>query len=108
MSVNLTPKQVEILLLVFKKNTDGTHFDLDQLLTELSYKPTKQALQFSIRSLIKTHKYISKGSEKRRGRRHVTYLATPTGEYVAQQYLPKPGSSSNLKNALVEDETTAI
>lgn len=54
MTVNLTPKQVEILLLVFKKNTDGTHLDLDQLLNELSYKPTKQALQFSIRSLIKT------------------------------------------------------
>ncbi len=108
MTVNLTAKQVEILLLVFKKNTDGTHLDLDQLLNELSYKPTKQALQFSIRSLIKNHKYITKGSEKRRGRRHVTYIATPTGEYMAQQYMPKPSGSTGLKTALVEDDSTAI
>lgn len=59
--------QREILKLVCKGNPDGSFLDLDQLLERLSYEPTKQALAFSIRFMIR-RKWIEKRDlEERRG-----------------------------------------
>lgn len=79
----LTPKQLEIVRIVAAGNPDGSNTDLDEILERASYKPTKQAIQFTIRSLVH-HELIEKvGSEKRRGRARVVIKATPLGEHYA-------------------------
>lgn len=79
----LTSKQLEIVRIVATGNPDGSNTDLDEILERASYKPTKQAIQFTIRSLIQ-HELIEKvGSEKRRGRSRVVIQATPLGKHYA-------------------------
>lgn len=79
----LTPKQLEIIRIVAAGNSDGSNTDLDEILERASYKPTKQAIQFTIRSLVH-HELIEKvGSEKRRGRSRVVIRATPLGKHYA-------------------------
>lgn len=104
--MSLTTKQIEILKIVGRKNADGTHVDLDQLLDQLSHKPSKEALQFSLRALIKGHKYLTKvGDEKRRGRRRVLFGLTVLGGHIADQWLKADSSGHNsLKAALIEED----
>jgi DNA-binding MarR family transcriptional regulator len=79
--MQLTTKQLEILRVVTSANVDGSLADLDEILERLSYKPTKEAIHFSIRALI-AHGLIEKlGSEKRRGRRHVLIGITALGKH---------------------------
>lgn len=81
--MHLTTKQIEALTVIAKGNSDGTPADLDEILMRLSYKPTKQAVQFTIRSLI-DHGLIEKGGmEKRRGRMRVVIKATDLGKHFA-------------------------
>lgn len=63
---NLSAKQAEILTLIVRMNTDGTFLDLDQLIEKLSYNPTKEALQFSIRHLVSRGLIEKKEPELRR------------------------------------------
>lgn len=80
----LTIKQLEILSIVLGGNPDPHRpgdalVDMDQLLERLSYEPTKQSLQFSIRALVKRG-LIDKGPEvSRRGRRRITFSLTQKG-----------------------------
>lgn len=75
-----TPKQLEIMRVIVDGNPDGSACDLDELLERLSYKPTKAALQFSIRALI-GHGYMKKaGTENRRSRRRIILAPTATGK----------------------------
>ena len=77
--MHLTAKQYEALHLIIKRNPDGTLLDIDQLKDRLTYKPTKAALQFTIRSLVK-HKLIEKDNPvKRRAARRVVYRPTALG-----------------------------
>lgn len=80
--MHLTTKQIELLQVIGNENDDGTPTDLDQLLERLSYKPSKQSIQFSIRALI-GHGVIKKGeSEKRRGRVRAIIELTELGRSV--------------------------
>ena len=86
--MNLTTKQIEVLRIVAKGNSDGSHADLDEILARASYKPTKQAIQFTIRSLIE-HDLIEKlAAEKRRGRLRVVIGATVLGHHFANAFAP--------------------
>lgn len=76
---SLSQKQAEILTLVIKGNPDGTFLDLDQLLDRLSYKPTKQALQFSIRYLIDRGLVEKKPTEFRRNAQRRLIAGTSEG-----------------------------
>lgn len=77
--MHLTTKQIELLAVIGKRNPDGAATDLDQILERLTYKPTKQSLQFSIRALI-THGLIQKDApEKRRGRTRTLISLTAQG-----------------------------
>lgn len=84
-----TNKQLEILHVINKGNGidgDGSLIpvDLDELLDRLSYKPTKQSLQFSIRALV-DRKMIEKGERQiRRGRLRVVFLPTALGRAVIE------------------------
>jgi len=75
--MKLTEKQIEIISLIKRGNTDGTLLDIDQILERLSYMPTKQALQFSLRYIIKRG-YIQKHPDLqlRRNKKRVCYYAT--------------------------------
>jgi predicted transcriptional regulator len=77
--VNLTDKQHSVLTTVVKGNLDGSFVDLDQLIEQVDYKTTKEAIQFVIRSLIKKGLMEKKTTEKRRGRRRAVLGATPEG-----------------------------
>lgn len=74
----MTEKQIEILRRLCRGNTDGSFLDLDELRERLSYTPTKQSLQFSIRALIRHDMIEKKEREIRRGRRRV--VLAPTAE----------------------------
>ncbi len=63
-------------------NPDGSFCDLDELLDRISYKTTKQSMQFSIRSLIKGGLIEKKGTETRRGRSRVVLGFTEHGYTV--------------------------
>lgn len=75
-SVRLTAKQKEVLAVIIKSNPDGSLVDLDQILMNIRYYSTKQAMQFIIRALIRKGLIVKKGSENRRARRRV--LLAPT------------------------------
>lgn len=95
--MNLTQKQQEVLTLLDAGNADGSKLDLDQLLERLSYKPTKAAIQFTIRALI-GHELIEKcGQEVRRDRMRVILGPTALGRHYAKALKP------SLARVLVED-----
>lgn len=80
--MHLTTKQLELLRVIGTRNPDGGATDLDQILERLSYAPTKQSLQFSIRALI-AHNLIQKDApEKRRGRTRTLISLTKAGEIM--------------------------
>ena len=77
----MTQKQLELLHLLYKKNPDGTNLDIDQITEALSWKPSKQSLQFSLRALI-AHGLIRKTApELRRDRRRTVIEVTELGKH---------------------------
>jgi len=80
----LTNKQREILALIIEGNEDGSAVDMDQLLERISYKPSKDALHFSIRYLSAKGMIEKSGLEKRRGRSRSTISPTAEGMLTAK------------------------
>lgn len=68
-SLNMTPKQIEIMRCILRGNAEGDFLDLDELVEALPYVTTKQSLQFSIRALVKHGLVEKKEGEIRRQRR---------------------------------------
>lgn len=75
----LSEKQAEILKHIVRMNADGSFIDLDQLLERLSYKPSKDALQFSIRHLVGRNLIEKKPVEYRRGAKRRLFAPTALG-----------------------------
>ena len=78
----ITKNQLEFLKLVKAGNPDGEgKVDLDQLLERLSWQPTKAAIHFSIRALVRRD-LLKKEEELvlRRGRLRVVFRLGPEGE----------------------------
>lgn len=80
--MHLTTKQMELMTIIGKRNPDGGAVDLDQILERLSYHPTKQSLQFSIRALIARDLIQKDPAEKRRGRMRTLISLTETGKVM--------------------------
>ncbi|MET2951326.1 hypothetical protein ABXV18_24900 [Vibrio owensii] len=78
--MQLTRKQREILQIIVNGNVNDEErycdVDLDQVLERISYKTSKESLQFSIRSLIKKDMVEKGGTECRRGKSRQTYKPT--------------------------------
>lgn len=72
----LTIRMMMILELVMKRNEDGSLKDLDQLIKEVDYDVTKQAIQHTIRFLINKGMMEKAGLQSRRGKSRVVYRAT--------------------------------
>lgn len=75
----LSAKQREIIGIIVRANPDGTWVDLDQLIERLSYKPSKEAIQFSLRSLIDRGLIEKRDLEMRRDAERRIYAPTPKG-----------------------------
>lgn len=76
----LTSYQLEILQIVKKGVEDGL-VDFDQLLNKLSWGPSKESAQFTIRAVC-TKGFLKKAEvlQLRRGRKRVCYQLTAEGE----------------------------
>lgn len=86
--MSLTTKQIQIMTIVCRGNTDHSEqwCDLDQVLERLksmfNWATTKQSLQFSIRALIKQGMIEKAGTERRRGRRRIILAPTELGKHI--------------------------
>jgi DNA-binding PadR family transcriptional regulator len=99
--MNLTNKQLQLINLLGKRNSDGSALDLDQISDGLPYKPSKQSLQFSIRALI-AHGLIQKDAPvHRRGRMRCVISLTRNGEQVA-------GTGKPNEAVVVDADTDAL
>ncbi len=84
----LTHKQQQVLLAIEAGNPDGSVVDLDQVIERVDYKPTKAAIQFTIRALI-GHGLIEKaGADVRRDRQRVLLAPTVLGMHFAKALKP--------------------
>ncbi len=98
--MHLTQKQRELVDVISRGNPDGTPTDLDEIVERLSYKPSKQSLQFSLRALI-AHGLIEKlEKDKRRERVRRLIGITPLGMHFS--------SVSKTKFVLTEEEDGEI
>lgn len=100
--MNLTTKQKEILTHVIEANVDGSTIDMDQLLSRLSYTPTKQALHFSLRFLNEKGCLEKAGLDKRRGRSRMTIVPTALGLATAKGVTPLHSRAYVLSEADAE------
>jgi DNA-binding MarR family transcriptional regulator len=99
--MHLTLKQIELLNTIGRRNPDGGAIDLDQLIERLSYKPSKQSIQFSIRALI-AHGLIQKDApEKRRGRTRTLISLTTQGEIMVGK--PKLSLVETIPDDLLDE-----
>lgn len=99
--MHLTLKQIELLNTIGRRNPDGGAVDLDQLIERLTYKPTKQSVQFSIRALI-AHGLIQKDApEKRRGRTRTLISLTAQGLIMIGK--PKASFVESLPDDLLDE-----
>lgn len=86
--MELTPNQSNIMeVLIIRDYPEMTkRMDLDQLIQRVNYKVTKQAMQFSLRFLLRKG-YITKGPmEVRRKKLRRTYAVTSMGIYIFQRH----------------------
>lgn len=87
----ITARQLEVLQHLSRVEP-GHALDFDQLLPLLSWAPTKEATQFTIRALV-TRGLMAKGDlELRRGRKRVTYHITAEGARVLDPRGPAAAS----------------
>lgn len=94
-----TAKQLEIIGLIVQGENPDTGFspiDIDLLMERLSYKPSKQSLQFSIRALVQKG-WITKVYLNRRERPRVCFHPTETGKQMGS------GLSSAAVKEFVEE-----
>lgn len=84
--MHLTAKQIQLLgVIVIGNGSPGGQFepcDLDQIIERVDYKPTKEAIQFSIRNLIGKGLIEKVGTELRRDRRRVVIAPTENGKML--------------------------
>jgi DNA-binding MarR family transcriptional regulator len=99
--MHLTTKQIELLTTIGRRNPDGAAVDLDQLIERLSYQPSKQSIQFSIRALI-AHGLIQKDApEKRRGRTRTLISLTEAGQIMIGK--PKASFVETIPDELLDE-----
>lgn len=102
----VTPYQLGVLKVVVAA-APTEPIDLDQMLEQLAWAPTKESTQFVIRSLV-TKGLIEKTELVfRRGRRRVCYRATPAGLAVLDPRAPvEPVPGPSAETELIEKVLT--
>lgn len=83
---NLSPKQWEVVQIILRGNPeDGSWIDFDQLLDRCSYKPTKDTMHFTLRSLVSRGLVEKKDLEMRRGAQRRVLAPTSKAYEVARR-----------------------
>lgn len=90
----VTAYQFEVLSVLRRlEGSSGQLADFDQLLSQLSWLPSKESAQFTIRAMIGKG-FIEKAPlQSRRGRNRVCYRITPAGKIILD---PRPGTSAEI------------
>jgi DNA-binding PadR family transcriptional regulator len=102
----VTPYQLELLKAARAAHDAGAPLDLDQLLDTLSWEPSKESLQFTIRALIKRGLIVKSDLELRRGRRRVSFLMTADGRQLLD---PRPCvGSASAEPTTGQDESQSL
>jgi len=76
-TLRFTAKQIDVLEKILKGADNGDFLDTDQLIEKISYNPTKNAFQFTLRYLVKRGLIEKAGLRQRDGRKRMTYTLTP-------------------------------
>lgn len=98
--MNLSEKQVGVLLTINRENEDKSLVDLDQIIERQSYETNKPSIQFIIRNLIQKKLIIKDGTEVRNNRRKVLFRTTTLGAMYSK-WNAKP-EDKTLKEVIVE------
>lgn len=100
----VTPHQFEVLLRLRQLEVKSEALvDLDQLLLELSWKPTKEAAQFVIRALVSKGLIEKMPRELRRGRTRACFSTTESGKLAldpTREGKPLKVSSGDVKSVV--------
>lgn len=87
----VTPYQFEALLKVREiEAASGRLADFDQVLEKLSWTPSKESAQFTIRAIIAKGFMEKMPVETRRGRNRVLYRVTEKGKRALDPRVPMP------------------
>lgn len=78
-NVPITSKQLEAMRVIANIDEGGKPLDLDTVLSRLKYKTTKQAFQFTIRSLINRELIVKLECKTIRGKHRRSFMITPLG-----------------------------
>jgi hypothetical protein len=105
----LTAYQLEVLRLAQAGNPAGEGpIDFDQVLDRLSWSPSKQSAQFTIRACIAKKVLEKTDMVMRRGRRRVCYQLTEQGRLALDPRGPVPAEVGEGSKGLKESVTTDI
>jgi hypothetical protein len=104
----VTAYQMEILTAVQRCAGEGFDMDLDQLVDTLSWQPTKQSLQFSIRALIAKRMLTKTGFQVRRGRKRVCFRLDSEGLAVLDPRGVAPAAAPTGPGSLVPGVSTDL
>jgi DNA-binding PadR family transcriptional regulator len=102
----ITDNQLELLKFVAGREADGALADLDQVLEKMSWGPTKESIQFTIRAMIAKGFIEKSGLQSRRGRNRVCFKANEKGKQVLdpRARLPKAGEPEPFVPGSLEPE----
>lgn len=90
----VTKYQLEILVRMREISAgSGRLADFDQILEQLSWMPTKDSAQFTVRALIRKGLMAKCPLEHRRGRLRVCYDLTASGRLLFDPRTPMPAES---------------
>jgi hypothetical protein len=100
----ISPHQFEILKFLMKRETEvGSLADLDQLIAGLSWNPTKESIQFSIRAMIKKCLIEKAGIQARRGRNRICFRVAFEGKAVFDPRISASPGASKLEEDSVPE-----
>lgn len=85
----LTEHQRNVLEIIFRGNPDGTFVDMDQILERITKRTTKQAMQFTLRSLSVKDLIMKHERQRRRLRSRIVYSPTAGSYEKLRQELDK-------------------
>ncbi len=104
----LTKNQTELLLAVRAGGPDGD-LDFDQLLDQLSWAPSKESAQFTIRALV-AKGVLQKLPELqfRRSRKRICYRVTPEGLLALDPRAPLAAMPERSKPLVAEKPPEAV
>jgi hypothetical protein len=104
----LTGKQISIMKVVTDGNENGSDVDMDQVLSRVDYKTTKESMQFSIRALRLRGLLQKSGTENRRNRRRVLFAPTIRGTETFNRSYKPPSTEPHFNTEAVESEVVDL